>query len=261
MIREVKAIGSYFDLDENGFLINPSNWSNIPSKWHSPINLIRNAYIEYFQDSLHSLYLRGSLARGTYVEGVSDVDFIGLVKREAKWEHVSFEKDLEEELKTKFSFISDLELMISAYSKNLMISYPALAMILKTQAICIYGKDIGEELPHFKPGIDLLLHFKWIDQDVKEYLKLKSPSQSDNQLIMKMLIRCGFELLIEKEKTFTLDLYPAVQSFKKHYPEYAGEMDSVLHFYLNPFENLEKQRELIVTFGVWLVKEVDRLLK
>jgi len=261
MIRQVEEIGSYFDLDENSFIINPSDWSNVPSKWHAPIDEIQNAYLDYFQDSLHSLYLRGSLARGTYVAGISDIDFIGLVQRETKWEHVVFENDLELELKSKFPFVSDLELMVSAYSKNLLASYPALAMILKTQAICLYGNDIRKEIPHFKLGQSLLLHFKWIEKDVKEYLKLKRPSVSDNQGVMKVMIRCGFELVIEKEKAFTLDLYPAVQSFKKHYPEYGQEMDSALYFYLNPFENLKKQRELIVTFGDWLVKEVENLLK
>ncbi len=259
--RPIKPIGYYFELDEKGCLINPAKFSNIPDNLLPIVEQVKKAYTDYFQENLHSLYLRGSLVRGTYQKDVSDVDVIGLVyTKDIKWKHVPFEQTLQEKLQRALEMTIDLELMISSCSSTLYKDYPKLAMVLKTQSCCIWGTDIKEEIPDFKLDSSLLIHHHWLKEDIMRFLKKEIRIEKEYQSIMKMMIRCGFELVFEKEQQFTLDLYPAVKSFGKYYPIKKEEMEKVLFYFLNPDQNEQKQVHIIEDFGNWLVSKIENEL-
>jgi len=95
MLVEVQPLGDYLDSDEQGYLINPAAWQHIPKAWHLPIEAIKQAYQDFYKDALHSLYLRGSLVRGTYRAGISDVDVLALVQGAKRWQVVPFADTLE----------------------------------------------------------------------------------------------------------------------------------------------------------------------
>jgi len=105
----------------------------------------------------------------------------------------------------------------------------------------------------------MFLHSKWLAKDLTVFLESKKYKPLDSQRLMKMLIRCGFELVLEQEGKYTFDLYPAVQSFIKYYPKQAENMEKALFYYLNPKENLSGQGALILNLGTWLVKKINSL--
>lgn len=154
----IQPIGAYFDLDDYGFFINPANWSKVPVIWHPVIDRIKKAYSQHYQDQLHSLYLRGSLARGTYRAQVSDIDLVGLVHEDLTWELAPFKESVQLAIAHEFPFIGALELMISGYSENIAERYPALAMVLKTQSICILGEDLTKSIPNYRPDASLIMN-------------------------------------------------------------------------------------------------------
>ena len=262
MAVKIKPIGVCFQFDDEGNLVNPARISNIPVKWHQGIDRIKESYLQFYQKELDSLYLRGSIVRGTFVEEVSDIDVLGLVLRDGiKWEHTPFEETICNELRNEFPSLNRLELMISTCSSDLSKTYPELASILKTQSLCIWGNDITEKLPPCKPDRSLLIHYKWLEKDVSAFMQNENKKIADYQAIMKIMIRCGFELVMEKSNTYTLDLYPATQLFGQFYPLYRKKMEQVLFYFLNPNESPPKQKELIRNFGKWLVKEINSTLK
>lgn len=207
------------------------------------------------------MFLRGSLARGVFVEGQSDIDFIGLIKdSEIKLEPVPGSQIINSDLKARFSLDSDFELLVSGRTDNIPEDYPALAMILKTQSLCISGIDFSKRLPKYKPGRELMINYKWLASDVKNFLSNSGNQIRENKSILKGIIRSGFELVLEREGQYTVDLYPSMVSFGKYYPEKRHYMEEILHFYLNPFEQIDRQKLLVSIFGNWLVEEFKNSL-
>jgi hypothetical protein len=258
----IQPIGKLFQVNDEGFLVNPTDWCHVPAKFHALIEGIKNSYCQFYQNDLHSLYLRGSIVRGTYIENLSDIDAVGLIHLEnKKWEHTVFEAAFSKAFKEEFSYSGRLELMISSYSSDLSSTYPTLAMILKTQSLCIWGNDIIESLNSYKPDRSLLFHYKWLERDISIALKDHGDKIIDYQSVMKLMIRSGFELIIEKSGTYTADLYPAVQAFGKYYPAYKEDMEKTLFYFLNPNVNVAEQKRLLLTFGKWLINEVDRKMR
>src|SRR5688572_33403162 len=76
---QIQPKGSYFQTDENGFLINPASAGKVQEKWKPLINDIAEAYKTKYGEKLKNVYIRGSVAKGEAVEGVSDIDTFAYV--------------------------------------------------------------------------------------------------------------------------------------------------------------------------------------
>ena len=72
---------------------------------------------------------------------------------------------------------------------------------------------------------------------------------------MKIIIRSGFELIIEKEKQFTADLYLCYLTFSKYFPNYKQEMKQALFWFLNPIIEAKELRLLLDHLGNFIIKE------
>ncbi len=199
--------------------------------------------------------MRGSVARGNSVDGFSDIDVFAIVHDlEERWTVADWQPDLQKELQTKFPFVKEVEVMLTQYFKDFYQKNPRLAVIIKTQSLRIYGKDLNEEIPSFLPNEKMILNLTWLEEDVHDFLQKKKVTQKDCQAITKILIRSGFELVMEKEQKFTTDLYLCYQVFSKYFPEKEKEMREVLHLYLNPIEDDLYLKNLVKNLGDWMIK-------
>lgn len=59
-----KTVGSFLEIDTNGYIINPASFEKIQEKWQKPLDEVKSEYLTRFGTTLHSLYLRGSVAKG-----------------------------------------------------------------------------------------------------------------------------------------------------------------------------------------------------
>ncbi|WP_243854901.1 hypothetical protein [Halalkalibacterium halodurans] len=79
--------------------------------------------------------------------------------------------------------------------------------------------------------------------------------------IMKLIVRAGLALVIEKEHRYTRDLYPAYQIFAKHYHEKGAEMKQALQYAIAPVDNPKEISRFLEHFGSWMIEESEKWLE
>ena len=200
--------------------------------------------------------MRGSVARGNSVNGFSDVDIFAVIHdMEERWKIADWQSDLQKELQAEFSFVQETEIMMTQYFEDFAQKNSRLAMIIKTQSLCIFGNDIGKTIPSFLPNKKMILNLTWLEDDINDFLQKEKITQHECQEITKILIRGGFELVMEKEQEFTTDLYLCYKVFSKYFPNKENEMREMLHLYLNPMEDEIYVKKIIESLGKWMINE------
>lgn len=259
--RFIQAVGSYLPQDAEGYILNDTSWQKIPKPWHIVLHQIIESYDLELGNELHSVYLRGSLARGTQVDGFSDVDTFALVHRpNLRWVEASWQAALQAKLQKRHPFVKEVEIMLSSFDEDIVDSYPGLAMQIKTQSLCLHGPDCGQYLAAYKPSKNMMIYYRWLEMDLKSFSAKEKITKEDCRVLMKRIVRAGFELVMVKEGRFTSDLYFCYQAFGKYYPEYEENMKEVLYFYLNPIANKKRLIMKIHSFGNWLVAQINKEL-
>ena len=76
----LKNIGRLWQLDPEGFLVNEAHSEKIVPPFDRVVTVVRETYLKYARENIHSIYLRGSIPRGLAIEGISDVDIIEWIK-------------------------------------------------------------------------------------------------------------------------------------------------------------------------------------
>ena len=260
---EIRPVGSYFEVDEEGYLKNPASAEKIQEKWKPLIGDIVEAYKKQFGDKLLNVYIRGSVAKGEAVEGISDVDtfaYVDLSKEEIKKDWV---KTAEIELRTKYPFANGIEL--GGFPPSDIEDDGALL----NQSLCVFGEPLevpktkkpGREstsmrhLPNINKRMDWFeKKIEKIDSDDKEELK------SACVWLMKEMLRCGFELTMERSGRYTRDLYLCYKDFSEYYPDKEALMREILDLALNPTSDKDKIKEVKDQILPWMVEESKRFI-
>jgi hypothetical protein len=224
------------------------------------IDEIVAAYQIHLHEKLHSIYLRGSVARGTAIKGFSDIDTFALIHSDdnIRWKKADFQEQVEKEIQSQFDFVKEVEINISSYYFDFYDQNPRLAMMIKTQSLCVFGNDISPSLPNFKPNRDMILNLKWLEADIQEVIqKIKNETYTleDYQFIMKVLLRSGFELVMEREGRYTQDLYLCYKTFSKYYPRFEEAMQQALIWHLNPIINPKTLIDFLDLLGHFLINQ------
>ncbi|MFK8009539.1 MAG: nucleotidyltransferase domain-containing protein [Saprospiraceae bacterium] len=256
-IRKIKPVGSFFPQDKTGFILNDTSFEKISIQWLPVIEKIKNSYLDHFGKRVHSIYLRGSVPRGNSVDDFSDIDIFAVIYRlEERWKMAKWQPDLEKKLQIEFPFVREVEIMVTPYFEDFYQKNPRLAMIIKTQSLCIFGNNLNAKIPRFLPNEKMILNLTWLEEDLNKFLQKEKITKRDCQEITKVLIRSGFELVMEKEQKFTTDLYLCYDVFSKHFPKKENEMREMLHLYLNPIEDEIYLKKLIVNLGSWMLETI-----
>ncbi|WP_019506268.1 nucleotidyltransferase domain-containing protein [Pleurocapsa sp. PCC 7319] len=198
----VNKTEKYVPLDIEGYLLNDLNFDRISDALKDIINLLKKAILSHeHYKNIHSIYMRGSIARGKIYVPLSDIDLIVLFYQDTSIR----------ELKKKLS-----KIIQEVYSENMKIdiygvNYQALSrntqFSLKINSICIYGVDVSEKIQKFKPDKSICFLQQSFVQDVQtakaDLRALKTLSFNDmyKQPILKIygwiakrILRVGLEL-------------------------------------------------------------------
>ncbi len=254
----IEPIGDFFAKDEAGYLINPTKAELIPSALIPLLEAVLSTYHQLLDSSLiHSIYLRGSVARGTYVEGISDLDTLALVHSPGiRWAKLPGAVPAIERLQNQYHFPGDLELMLTSLTIPLVEYHPRLAFVLQSQSLCIAGTSIIPDLPKYRVSEVPRLALDWLVEDWTAFQKQQSPGPADCRRMAKLCIRAAFEWVVPRLGRYTLDLYPAVESVIEFYPERASQLRTLLAYYIIPPQPLSAFQQLIENNVRWLLAEL-----
>lgn len=252
---EIKPVGSYFELDSEGYIVNPTSAEKIQEEWKPLLDDVVALYKAQYGDTLKSVYVRGSVAKGQAVQGVSDVDTLAYIDSSLPKHEVDRDwiESAEAELLKKYPFAQKVEMETIPFS-DIHKDY-----IILNQSLLLYGT--ASEIPKLKPGKELMIHaprlekrMKWFEEKLQN---LDSPEELEKGCVwfMKNTLRAGFELTMERSKRYTRDLYLCYKDFAEYYPDKEPQMREVLHYALNPTNDKKKLKEIFDGIIPWMLEE------
>lgn len=254
---EIKPMGSYFDLDSDGYVVNPASIDKIQEKWKPVLDDIIEAYKKEYQDKLKSIYLRGSVSKGTAIDNISDVDSFAFVDQKEEDIDREWAPDFRNQTKSKFPFVGGVEVNVTPISR-----FPD-KQIMLNQAVCIYGEPV--QVSKLKPGKEMMKHANNIDKHMEVFdRRITSVDKEEEKIkrvcvwLAKDLLRSAFEITMERSHRYTRDLYKCYEGFSEYYPEKEPEMREILNLALNPTGNKEKIVQIKNNFVPWLKEEAKK---
>ncbi len=264
----IRPIGKLLSTDAEGFLIDDCDRQKISFPWTNLVEELRQTCLDTWKNRLSGLYLRGSVPRGLAILGISDLDCIAVLQGEIATDDRDLAQTIALTLKKRHLFVKKIEIILinSAEIQQLNSPWPA---IIQTQSLCIEGEDLKLKLPKYKPGIDLLNHALDWQSDLNRTLTFLS-ELSVNQInfatqvkarcgwITRRMVRTGFELIMERDQSFTRDLYPCYERFSVYFPEQRSSMRKALELAIEPSENRAGLLVFLRQFGRWLAERVEQ---
>src|SRR6185437_6876302 len=79
LMQQIQKNGVFLKTDGEGYLISDTGAAKIVSPWREAVEFAREIEVRRLGPRLHSLYLRGSAARGTALPGRSDLDLFAVL--------------------------------------------------------------------------------------------------------------------------------------------------------------------------------------
>jgi len=257
----IKEIGKFFDKDSEGYLINPASKEKITDEWKPVVQDIVEEYKSHYGENLHSVYIRGSVAKGDAVVGISDVDTFAYVTLKQQDIKTDWTNSFEKKILLKYPFAQGIELSVNSIEN----AHDNKILIL--QSACVYGEDLNKKMPKVKVGKETMGHvyvfaknLAWFDGWL---VRPPTPEQIKKTCtwLMKRFLRTGIELTMEQRGLYTRDLYPSYKVFSECYPEKEVEMKEVLYLALNPSDDLDIIKRIRNTFGVWIEEQTKSYSK
>ncbi len=262
---EIKTLGSYLDIDEDGYIVNPASFEKIQDKWLTPLEEVKEEYIARFGHALHSLYIRGSVPKGNAIDDISDLDTFAVVNLKEEEIDISWYKEINERIKEKYPFVEGIEIV--AIPLNDFEKSRGDKIMIKTQSLCLCGTNLADTIPPYKVGFETTQHIQSIGRKVEDMLLWLQEDKSDEKVvkkcgwIMKQLLRSASELVMERSEKYTRDLYPCYETFSEFYPAKKDEMYKVLELAIYPTKDKRVVSEVISGIEKWMANEVDEYLK
>lgn len=263
MSSAIRNIGSALETDKDGYIVKAASADKIQPEWRPAVDTVVNAYVDNLGDDLHSVYIRGSVAKGEAIEHVSDLDTIALTTTDKGYVNTDWMRAFRQKFAQDFPFVSGVEIQlvpIEDIGRNNRI-------LIKTQTACIYGEDIAPQLPPLKPGRDTMIHAFALGERIEETVERLKTAEDPERIahictwIMKRIVRTGCELVMERSGKYTRDLYPCYELFSGYYPEKSDEMYHALELAIHPSQDAREIIDVLEGIGGWLVREVNAVLK
>ena len=261
----IKKIGTILKVSNNGYIISKSDRKKILPPWSLLVTDIVNEYRINHTDSLHSIYVKGSIARGTPIPNISDIDTLTLFKGNVENLDFNWINSFNAHLQSKYPFCTGFDLVNKGADDVIAGKNKIAPILLKTMAVCVYGIDLIPSLPEVKPGKGAFVttwgYRKYINNNIKV---LNGQDRIDNldlqcKWIMKRILRTGFELVMERSQSYTRDLYPSYEIFSNYYPEKEKEMKEVLFFSINNTAASSQILRILNNIGTWLADETETI--
>jgi predicted nucleotidyltransferase len=261
----IRPIGNILYADRDGYLPPIDCSRELPRDWRPAVNAAVEAYRSCLSDRLHSVYVRGSIARGTAVPGVSDVDIVALAVDGAPDGATARLDDFAAELLRRYPIASAFELAVVPLDKFLTtFRFQSLRFAISLSGYPLVGTDVRIRLARPRLGPEAITHAHQVSQwrrAVERRLAAES-ADADVRLTcrwaMKRILRSAFELIMLEINGYTRDLYPCVRAAVREYPDRAHALWTALDLAVNPSSDKALIADILAGLSGWLEQEAKR---
>lgn len=260
---EPKPCGSFLDIDDHGYVIKKASFDLIQSAWSPLVNDVVQAYKTFFGSNLHSVWLRGSVAKGQAEDGVADLDSFGYVMKPCD-SLDQFDQTVLD-LEPRYPFCTGIEWTADPIAR--LAEDRVMSRIIKTQAVCLYGEDMGHSIPPH--SLRDMIHFsKYLRCNIEEKMPtfLKEHDGDPSKIrhtctwTARALLRSLFETVMFDEMRWTNDLWLCYERYSSRSPEREPDAMELLQLCLNPTEDEVRLRAAVSAFTPWIYNDIrDRL--
>lgn len=257
---EIKRTGKFHIVNNIGEIQNSSIIPIQQSEYKTVLDEIKNEILSHFKNNVHSIYIRGSVAKGIAIPFVSDMDFVVLLKNKAV-NIDDFEIITDEKIRTKYHFVNGIEFFFITQDD---VSDSKIQFLLKTQCGCIFGNNIIEKIRNFNIGKDAYSHSGDFNKDVQNITEELKTEENEDEIksicswIMKRIIRTSFETVMIKDNSYTRDLYLNYEVFCKYHPNKEMEMRKALLLAINPTNNKAEITSTINGLFDYIQNEINK---
>lgn len=252
----VRPVGRVMGTDASGAYV-PELVSRVDPPWDAAVSAYVDALIQRFANAVNSIYVRGSLAKGTAIEGVSDLDGIAVVDSQAPVDR-EWLSSLHRDIRARFPFVEGLEVIVWSHGELFADEgHNYRAFLLATQAVCVHGPSVIDDLPRFGFGPWAFSYAQRLDADIDTFLaSVRTEPDAERRRscvwIMRRIVRSGFEVVMDEEGTFTRDLFPCYEAFRRHHPEHADELWRALELAVSPTDDVDAAARVCEGIGRWV---------
>lgn len=201
--------GRFFDVDDQGFLLNQLDEVVLQEAWQPLVQEGVDRILALVGGDLDGLYLRGSVAAGRAWDRTSDIDFIALTKREIGDDL----GDLIESLESSYPIVREVVIEIVALDDLFRSDrLRFMKVVLKAQCRHLAGVDRRPELPLVRPGRKMVFAAHTLEERHVAFERMRSAGLDARTLelrthaFFRAALRCGFELLEETLQRYTRDI-------------------------------------------------------
>ena len=254
-----RPCGSFLELDEHGHVIKKASPDLIPHKWKGLVREVTRLYGSYFGSNLHSVWLRGSVANGQAEDGAADLDTFAYLIEEADWP-TGIDAEIRE-LQTRHPHCTWIETIAMPVAE--LEHDRVWARIIKTQAVCLHGEDIGSRIPPHSLR-DMIHYSRYLRFNLEKKLPLFLAEDAGDPRELcrtcswtaKLLLRSLYETIMLKEGRWTNDLWPCYERFSAHHAGREMQTMELLQLCLNPVADEKRLAKAVAAFVPWIYDEV-----
>ncbi|WP_427050916.1 nucleotidyltransferase domain-containing protein [Paenibacillus sp. TC-CSREp1] len=178
------------------------NQITIQSEYKDLVDKYVEHILNEFKDKIHSIYMCGSIPKGTATPFKSDADFTIVC---ANPEDIDYEKlsNIKDKLLEEYPFVTKMDTIICSIDD--VLSRPNdWGFWVKIICVCIYGEDIGEKVPPIIISPEFILDLNTDTKEEVDRVRRSLSNASDDAMktrytkgYSKRLLRALYSLIIE----------------------------------------------------------------
>lgn len=267
----IRRMGSHLPQAEDGRFLAFDDIVEMDSRWSAAATELVSLYHAHDPEKLiHSIYIRGSAARGKQIDYLSDLDTVALVDGDGVGIDGRWGRELGG-LQSSYPFINGFEVIHKPKAPIMDVKKVGSRFSMLTQYRCINGVSILPSITEkFYPDTDLAsILVGGFSEDLARSLRmypirlLENPdTKLDYSWGMKRFLRSGMYLVMPSLKRMSKDLYLCYEDFAEIYPAKKDEMYKCLEIAViqeNSYTHSEIMA-LLESFGGWLKTEIKEKL-
>ena len=264
--------------DDNGHIINDTDPNKISADFLPLISEVKNIIIDTLGNSLHSIYLTGSVPRGVAEINKSDLDVFAILNPGASDENTAL-KAINESIKKVLQatdVVSKVDIELWRFEEvfpdansineiQIKNTLSIFDIILKNSSLCSYGDDLSAHILPIKPDASLANdELIMIHQDIAQARQEISKATSEEEVkywckrVMKNIIRAGFCLCMPIIQEQTREITLCADVFSKHYPDLKEFVRKTMYWIKSPSGNQQEVLKFLNDDVNLFLSKVDR---